>query len=384
MALSQTTIDIVKATTPVVGANAEKITTTFYKIMFERYPMVKEFFNQTHQKAGKQQQALANAVVAYAMNIENLGALAGAVDGITERHASLNILPEHYPIVGECLLAAIAEVLGDAVTPEVADAWGEAYGFLADILIGVEKAKYAKTAEKAGGWNGYKEFKVAKKVKESASVTSFYFEAADGTPVISYDAGQYISIKLEIPGEGNIVRNYSLSDWGGESLRISVKKDGMFSTHLHNEIKEGDTVKLNAPYGVFKLDSNSRPIVLVSGGVGLTPMLSMLHKLSKTNSSRSVSFLHGTQNQSELAFENEIKELTQKSNFSVKTFFTEDNKRIGLEQLQEACDGVKETDFYICGPATMMKALYKSLKDWGVAEENIHYEYFGPSDTISE
>ena len=107
MALSQATIDIVKATAPVVGENAEKITTTFYKIiMFDRYPPVKEFFNQSHQREGLQQKALANAVVAYALNIENLGALGGAVDEITERHASLNVQPEHYPIVGECLLGS--------------------------------------------------------------------------------------------------------------------------------------------------------------------------------------------------------------------------------------------------------------------------------------
>lgn len=383
MALSQETIDIVKATAPVVGENAEKITSRFYPIMFERYPMVKEFFNQSHQREGLQQKALANAVVAYALNIENLGALGGAVEGITERHASLNVQPEHYPIVGECLLAAIAEVLGDAVTPEIANAWGEAYGFLAEILIGVEKTKYQKTADKAGGWNGYKSFKVIKKVKESASVTSFYFAAEDGSPIISYDSGQYISMKLDLGEEQKSVRNYSLSSWGGKYLRISVKKDGAFSTHLHDKVNEGDCVELNAPYGVFKLSPGEGAVVLVSGGVGVTPMLSMLSQLSKNESKRQVSFLHGTQNKDELAFEDEIKSLTKADNFSYEFSFSDEGKKITLADLQKAANDVKETDFYICGPAAMMKSLYSELKSWGVAEENIHYEYFGPSGTLA-
>jgi nitric oxide dioxygenase len=382
MALSQATIDIVKATAPVVGENAEKITNRFYPIMFERYPMVKEFFNQSHQREGLQQKALANAVVAYALNIDNLGALGGAVEGIAERHASLNVQPEHYPIVGECLLAAIGEVLGDAVTPEVANAWGEAYGFLAEILIGVEKTKYQKTADKAGGWNGYKSFKVIKKVQESASITSFYFEAADGTPIISYNSGQYISIKLDLGEEQKSVRNYSLSDWGGKNLRISVKKDGAFSTFLHDKINEGDCVELNAPYGVFKLEKGQGAVVFASGGVGVTPMLSMLHELSKNESKRKVSFLHGTQNKAELAFEDEIKSLTEKENFSYAISFSEDNKKISIADLKAASNNVKETDFYICGPVGMMKALCSDLKSWGVADENIHYEYFGPSEAI--
>ncbi|EDM28195.1 flavohemoglobin [Lentisphaera araneosa HTCC2155] len=383
MALSQETIDIVKATAPVVGENAEKITSRFYPIMFERYPMVKEFFNQSHQRDGLQQKALAGAVVAYALNIDNLGALGGAVEGITERHASLNVQPEHYPIVGECLLAAIAEVLGDAVTPEIANAWGEAYGFLAEILIGAEKAKYAKTAEKAGGWNGYKSFKVIKKVKESASITSFYFEAEDGTPIISYDSGQYISMKLDLGEEQKSVRNYSLSNWGGKYLRISVKKDGDFSTHLHDKINEGDCVELNAPYGVFKLAPGEGAVVLVSGGVGITPMLSMLNQLSKNESTREVSFLHGTQNKDELAFEDEVKALTEKDNFSYEVSFSDEGKKISIDDLKKASNNVKETDFYVCGPVGMMKALCSDLKSWGVADENIHYEYFGPSGTLS-
>src|SRR5215510_2184650 len=116
-------IAIIKATAPVVARHAERITTVFYPLMFERYPQVREVFNQAHQHGGSQPRALANAVVAYASNIDNLGALGVAVERIVQKHVSLNITPPQYQIVGECLLEAIGRVLGDAVTPEIGAAW---------------------------------------------------------------------------------------------------------------------------------------------------------------------------------------------------------------------------------------------------------------------
>ena len=100
------------------------------------------------------------------------------------------------------------------------------------------------------------------------------------------------------------------------------------------------------------------------------------------NPSARFKFLHGTQNQSELAFEEEIKELTPKDNFSYSISFSDDGKKISIEDLKEASNGVKETDFYICGPRGMMQSLYAELKGWGVMTKNIHYEYFGPKGTI--
>src|SRR5690606_26380971 len=119
---------------------------------------VKEFFNQAHQKAGRQQQALAGSICAYAASIDNLAVLGPAVELIAQKHCSLIIKPEHYPIVGKHLLVAITDVLGDAVTDEVRDAWAEAYGFLANILIEREATLYRAQAEQPGGWSGYRPF----------------------------------------------------------------------------------------------------------------------------------------------------------------------------------------------------------------------------------
>src|SRR5690606_20895534 len=134
--------------------HAERITNVFYPLMFERYPEVRQVFNQAHQHGGTQPRALANAIVAYASNIENLDALRGAVERIVHKHVSLNITPPQYRIVGECLMEAIGRVLGDAVTSDVAAAWSAAYWQLAELLIAAEEREYQRKAAAPGGWRG--------------------------------------------------------------------------------------------------------------------------------------------------------------------------------------------------------------------------------------
>ena len=137
--LSANTIEIVKRITPVVAANAEAVTRRFYQLMFEGNPEVKAYFNQAHQHSGGQQRALAGAITAYFANIDNLGVLGPAVNLIAHKHCSLGVQPEHYPIVGKHLLAAIRDVMGEAATAEILAAVGEAYGFLADVCIQRER-----------------------------------------------------------------------------------------------------------------------------------------------------------------------------------------------------------------------------------------------------
>ena len=148
--LSPQTIAIVKATAPVVAEHAETITRRFYNLMFAGNPEVQAYFNPAHQHSGGQQRALAGAICAYAANIDNLDALGMAVELIAQKHCSLGIQPEHYPIVGKHLLAAIKDVLGDGATDEIIAAWAEAYGFLAEIFIGREEQIYAAQRDGSG------------------------------------------------------------------------------------------------------------------------------------------------------------------------------------------------------------------------------------------
>lgn len=140
--ISQHTIDIVKSTAPIIKEHGKTITSRMYEIMFENHPEVKAQFDMSAQANGTQPTKLATAVYAYATHIDDLGALKTAVDKIAHRHVATQVLPEQYPVVGECLLQAIKDVLGDAATPEVMTAWGEAYQALAEIFINREQQIY--------------------------------------------------------------------------------------------------------------------------------------------------------------------------------------------------------------------------------------------------
>ena len=143
-------------------------------------PELRQLFNQGHQQSGQQQQALAAAVAAYTEAYRrSLGPAAGG-RRIAHKHVSLGVRAEHYAIVGKHLLASIREVLGEAATDELVDAWAAAYGQLADLLIGRERALYAAAASRDGGWTGWRAFKVVRKTPESAEITSFYLAPADG------------------------------------------------------------------------------------------------------------------------------------------------------------------------------------------------------------
>src|SRR5690625_4862107 len=197
-------IKIVKSTVPIIKERGDEITSRFYKLMFENHPELKNIFNQTNQQKGAQSKALANTVYAAAANIDQLEAILPAVQPIAEKHRSLNIKPEHYPIVGKHLLLAMRDVLGEEVaTDEVIHAWEIAYNEIANVFIGIEESKYEQTKEAIGGWVDYRDFKVTKKIVESDVITSFYLEPVDEQPFVSYHHGQYISIKAELSGESH-------------------------------------------------------------------------------------------------------------------------------------------------------------------------------------
>jgi nitric oxide dioxygenase len=193
---------IIKATVPLLESGGEALTTHFYTTMLAEYPSVRPLFNQAHQQSGDQPRALANAVLMYARHIDQLEQLGGLVSQIVNKHVALNILPEHYPIVGGCLLRAIREVLGaEIATDAVIEAWGAAYQQLAGLLIGLEEKVYVEKETATGGWRGTRPFIVARKVVESDEITSFYLRPADGSDVLDFHPGQYIGLKLIVDGE---------------------------------------------------------------------------------------------------------------------------------------------------------------------------------------
>lgn len=171
--LSEKNIEIIKSTVPVLEKYGKDITARFYQLLFNNHPELLNIFNHMNQRQGKQQTALANAVYAAAANIDNLAAIIPVVKQIGQKHRALGVLPEHYPIVGENLLVAIKDVLGDAATDEIINAWAEAYGVIADAFIGIEQEMYREAKEQYGGWEGFRNFIVEKKSKKVMSSHPF-------------------------------------------------------------------------------------------------------------------------------------------------------------------------------------------------------------------
>ncbi len=402
--LAEKTIHIVKSTAPVLEVKGTEITTHFYKTMFEGHPELLHIFNHANQQKGRQQMALANTVTAAAKYIDQLEVLLPVVRQIAHKHRSLAIKAEHYPIVGKFLLKAIKDVLGEAATEEILQAWAEAYGAIADIFIQVEAEMYEAAEQQKNGWKDFKAFRIIEKRQESQSITSFYLAPVDGQDVPTYHPGQYVSLRIKMDGETYLQnRQYSLSDAPAEKMyRISVKREneetpaGKVSNFLH-ECEVGFEVEVSAPAGDFVLNTHqNQPVYLISGGVGITSMISMLKTVVANQPEREVTFIHATKNSNVQAFGKEVEEVVSMSDYArsylVYSKPTDEDKvasqyhhegyinRSFLDQV------IREQDaqFYVCGPVPFIKGVVSQLKELEIQTENIHYEFFGPAMNLND
>ncbi len=401
--LSVSIIATVKATVPALEAHGLDITRRMYERMFQN-PNIREMFNQSHHgQTGSQPRALAGAVLAYARHIDNLGVLGSAVERIAQKHVALNILPQHYPYVAEALLGAIKDILGEAATDEVIAAWGEAYWFLAELLIGREATIYRELASAPGGWNGWRDFVVESVADESAIIRSLVLVPADGGMVMPHKPGQYLGFALDLPEVGALRRNYSISCApNGRAYRITVKREappalpaGRASNWLHDHAGPGTVLKVTAPAGDFFLDQTGKePIVLVSGGVGLTPMVSMLGAVAANQPERPVWYVHGALNGRVHALRNEVRDLAAATpGSSTHVFYAEplESDRQGEDYDEQGlitADWLAEdtpidrATYYLCGPKPFLRNIVRGLARHGVPSDRIRYEFFGPADEL--
>lgn len=396
--LSNHTIALVKATVPTLEAHGLDIVREMYSRMFQNSD-IRDLFNQSnHGDSGSQPRALTAAILAYASNIDNLAALAPAVERIAQKHVGLQILPEHYPYVAEALLGAIKAVLGDAATEEILTAWGEAYWFLANILIAREGRIYHELADAKGGWTGWRDFRIEEVKPESSLISSFVLRPLDGSAVIQHKPGQYLTFWFEIPGHTAVKRNYSISNApNGSFYRISVKREpnGLASGWLHDHAKPGTVLKVAPPAGEFFLsDHPERPVVLLSGGVGLTPMVAMLETIIERHWDVAVHFVHGTHDRNTHAMRDHVRALAQQHGAASIISFHQtpladetpgvdfDHAGIITDDWLTANTPVDRADYYICGPRPFLRAAVTALSLAGVSSNRIHYEFFGPADEL--
>ncbi|KAA8912509.1 hypothetical protein TRICI_003473 [Trichomonascus ciferrii] len=395
MPLTQDQVAIIKATVPILETRGDEITKHFYTKMLDENETVRPFFNSTHQQDFAQPKALAGALLAYAKNIENLEALGGLVERIVQKHCSLNVLPEHYPIVGKYLLNALVEILGkDVANDDVIAAWDAAYQALADILIEAEGNVYDANEQAHGGWRGYRDFRVAMKVPEAENVISFYLKPVDDKPILTPQPGQYLGFKFSMESGDVYTRQYSISHEFLENepyYRISIKRipGGLISKFFHDQVREGDVIQVTPPYGELILDEKNTtdPVVMIGAGIGVTPLVAMTPKAVAAG--RDVTFVQCDRDPAHQPFAKFFEEMKQKPNFHYKGFFSNKsvelpansvNERLNKDNLKAIMDQYKgDTDIYLVGPPPFMHDVRKYFSEFANDKLHVHYEFFGPT-----
>ncbi len=388
---SPKTLEIVKATVPVLEEHGTAITTVFYKNMFNQHPELLDIFNETNQKLGRQQTALAMTVLAAAKHLDKLAVLLPQVTQISHKHRALQILPEHYPIVGHHLIGAIKEVLGEAANDDIIDAWTEAYDEIADVFIQLEKTMYEQEM-----WEGFAPFTITEKVEAATDIAAFTVVPVNDDidlSKLSLSAGQYITVKADPEDSDHLaLRHYSLySATSDKGIQFAVRRDnrnehyGLVSNHLHDHLDVGDTILLSAPAGDFELNQdliqqNDIPLVLVSAGVGVTPILSMLEAQVTANPKRPIVWVYACQNKEHHAFDSKVNELLAAADNVEKHIFYFESGQI----LDEAwlANLPKPADIYVCGSMMFMESIIDGLMALDHGVDSVHYEPFGPKMSL--
>ena len=384
---------VVKATAAVVAGHAEQITGRFYPRMFAEYPELLRVFNQGNQATGEQSQALAGAVVAYAVHLIDPDAPSfdHVMKRIAYKHVSLGIRPEQYTIVGHHLLAAVGEVLGDAVTPEVADAWGEVYWLFAAQLI----AEEARLYQQAGVDPAHAGAPVPGGPADRGNRRCDLAGAGAGRrrAICRRSVpGQYVSVFVDLPGGDRQPRQYTVSSTAfGTRLQITVRRvrgvngapDGRVSTYLHDSCAVGDVLDVSAPAGDFVVDPSEGPLLLASAGAGITTVLPIVEHIARTQPDRTVIVAHADRTAQDHALRDTVLHVARHiDNFTAYTWYesvdpADQRSRQGLMDLSQI-PLPEDVQVFTCGPLPFMRHVRSTLLDKGVPPSHIRYEVFGP------
>ena len=389
--LSQQIINTVKSTAPLLADEGENITRLFYKKLFSNHPELKNIFNLANQGKGDQARALAESVFLYASHIDELDTLNPLVNRIAHKHASLQVSPDHYPIVGKFLLEAIKDHLKLKHDDPVLQAWEAAYQALANLFVRTEEHIYSTNEWKQGGWRGFRAFKIDNIAKETDEIKSFLLRPIDGLPIAGFQPGQFVGVKVyPESSEYEEIRQYSISSPSGESYyRITVKAEapgtasaGHVSNYLH-QARVGDELLLAPPTGDFVIANPDADLAFIGGGIGITPLVSMLEEQVRHRSRLdTLVFVHCCQDKEHHAMRSELRALSKSKGFTYRVAYERGDAADHIGYLDtpvlEKWLGGGKRDIYFCGPKPFMAALHMLLNGLGYAEEQLHYEIFGP------
>ena len=395
MRLTPESEQIVAATAGVVAAHAEQITKVFYPDMFAAHPELMRVFNKANQAIGEQPQALAASVVAFAVQLIDPDApdFTPVMQRIAHKHVSLGIKAQEYTIVGHHLLKAVKTVLGDAITPEIAAAWDEVYWLFGCSLIAEEAKLYALSGtDPAQPWRPYR---VVERFEESEDVFSLLLAPVRGD-VPAHRTGQYVAIAVDLPTGERQPRQYTISSGPrGDSLRVTVKRvhgadgapDGQVSSWLHANARPGSILDVSQPAGDLVLDeSDATPLVLVSAGIGITPIAAIMEDLSRRQPDRKVRLFHADKSHDHHALYDSLRrQVLAMSDARCQMWYEEEAEeaptlhpaRSGFMDLSDI-EVPADAEVFMCGPLPFMRTSRLALMEKGIHSENIHYEVFGP------
>ena len=383
---------VVRQTAAVVAEHAEAITARFYPRMFNEHPELLRVFNQGNQATGEQSRALAASVVAYAVQLINPDApsFAHVMRRIAYKHVSLGIRPEQYTIVGHHLLAAVGEVLGDAVTPEIAAGWNEVYWLFATQLIAQEARLYQQAA--VDPEHPLRPYRVLRRIEETQDVISLVLEPTDGRPLPEISPGQYVSVFVDLPDGDRQPRQYTVSSTAVSTrLQITVRRvkgangapDGRVSSFLHDNVDVGDVLEVSAPAGDFVLAPSDGPLLLASAGAGITTVLPIVEHIARTQPQRKVIVAHADRTAQDHALRETVQHMGRAiDDFTTYTWYEtldpqDHRSRRGLMDLSEV-PLPEDAHVFTCGPLPFMRHVRSTLLARGVPPARIRYEVFGP------
>ncbi|CAN3127590.1 globin domain-containing protein [Mycobacterium sp. smrl_JER01] len=389
---------LVSATLPLIGAHIDEITTQFYRGMFAAHPeLLRNLFNRGNQAQGAQQRALAASIATFATHLVDpeLPHPAELLSRIGHKHASLGVTADQYPIVHEHLFAAIVEVLGaDTVTADVAAAWDSVYWIMADTLIELERDLY-RSAGVADG-DVYRRARVVSRVDDPSGAVLVTVRAL-GAPFGGFAPGQYVSVGVTLPDGARQLRQYSLVNASGQDgLTFAVKPveavaagpAGEVSSWIAANVCVGDILDVTVPFGDLPAPDANKPVVLISAGIGITPMIGILEYLVASAPNTAVRVLHADRDDRAHPLRERQHELVAALPDARLDVWYEDGRTAGTPGAHAGLMDLalvelpSDAQVYLCGNSGFVQALRGQLLDRAVPGSQLHCELFSPNDWL--
>lgn len=376
-------------TLPVVGASIGVISEVFYEKLFAAAPSLRtNLFNSANQADRSQQQALASSVASFATLLvtQEPDDIDAIMSRIAAKHASLGVTSDLYEVVRTHLFAAIVEVLGDAVTPQVAAAWNEVYSLMANSLAEQESQLYRNAGVAAG--QVWRQALVAAREYDGQHSATLFLRPLDGKPFRIHRPGQYTSVRIRFADGTEQIRQYTVThgrQMGEWALSVKRVPGGLVSPILVDQVEEGDQLTVSQPFGGVVVESDDdRPLLLVSAGIGVTNTLATLQYLATYNPGRKVTIIHVDRSAYEhvrrMEFSAVVKSLPNSKLFLRYTEFDGEHEdgRNPLTRVPLPPDA----QTYVCGPIEFMRSIRRELIGAGLSPAAIHFEAFAPGSWL--